>query len=105
MGLINVDKIEPGMVLSEKVLTSKRMMLLPEGTVLTAGHLVTFKTWGVSEVNIVGGDDSSAAEEMTPEERDALKRKVNEIFKYNNLNGKFTKKLHELACEHARNEQ
>ena len=102
MGLINVDKIEPGMVLADKVLTSKRMMLLPEGTTLTEGHLMTFKTWGITEVNVVGENDSGAAEELSPEEKEALREEIDKIFKFNNLSGPFTKKLHELACEYAR---
>ena len=101
MGIISVDKLSPGMVLAEKVLTSKRMLLLPEGTVITEGHLITFQTWGITEVNIVGEDQDNADDNLSDEEREALKEEISKIFKFNNLEGKFTKKMFALACEHA----
>lgn len=100
MGIISVDKIEVGMVLAEKVLTVKRMMLLPEGIVLTSGHLTTFRTWGISEVNIVGDESSEGAEnEASPEELQELRREITDIFINNNLEDSFTQKIYQLACE------
>ncbi len=46
MGTISVEKVKPGMVLADKVMTPKKMMLLPEGAELTVAHLITFQTWG-----------------------------------------------------------
>ena len=101
MGIISVDNIEPGMVLAEKVLTSKRMMLLPEGTILSEGHLLTFKTWGISEVNIAGEDNDEDGAGLSPEEKEALREEISLIFKFNQNNGVFSKELFQLACDHA----
>lgn len=101
MGIISVDKVEPGMVLAEKVLTPKNMMLLPEGVTITEGHMVTFRTWGITEVNIVGAGDSEGGSELSEEEREALEKEVKEIFKHNDLSGEFTAKLFKLACSTA----
>ena len=98
MGKISVDKVEPGMVLAEKVLTPKNMMLLPEGVTITEGHMLTFRTWGISEVNVVGEGDSNGHTELTEEEQEALEQEVREIFKHNDLSGEFTAKLFEIAC-------
>lgn len=98
MGIISVDNVKPGMVLAEKVLTPKNMMLLPEGVTITEGHMVTFKTWGITEVNIVGegADDEGSA--MTEEERETLEKEVRYIFKHNNIEKGFSQALFEIAC-------
>lgn len=101
MGIISVDSVEPGMVLAEKVLTPKNMMLLPEGVTITEGHMVTFRTWGIAEVNVVGEGDSDGPNELTEEEKSALEIEVREIFKHNDLSGEFTGKLFDIACSTA----
>ena len=54
MGLINIDDLHDGMVLSEDLLGPHGRFLLPEGTVLDAGHLRTLKIWGVTEAPVRG---------------------------------------------------
>jgi hypothetical protein len=101
MGIISVENVKAGMILADKVLTPKRMMLLPAGIELTPAHLITFKTWGVTEVNVQGeaggGDDGG----MTPEEKEALNKELCEIFKFNNLEKPFVAKLFAYAFEQA----
>lgn len=98
MGIISVDSVKPGMVLAEKVLTPKNMMLLPEGVTITEGHMVTFKTWGITEVNIVGEGADEEGSVMTEEEREALEKEVRHIFKHNNIEKGFSQALFAIAC-------
>lgn len=98
MGTISVEKVKPGMVLADKVMTPKKMMLLPEGAELTVAHLITFQTWGITEVNIVGESGADEGAEMTPEEREALRNELKVIFKHNDISKPLTQKLFELAC-------
>lgn len=103
MGIISVDKVSPGMVLADKVITSKRMMLLPAGVTITEGHLGTFKTWGITEVNIVGeAEEGDEVSELTEEELEALKAEIGKIFKFNKLEAPFTKALFNIACKNPR---
>jgi len=97
MGIISVDKVQPGMVLAEKVLTAKNMMLLPEGVTITEGHMMTFRTWGIIEVNVVGEGDDDGDDALSEEEKAALEEEVRILFKHNNLSGEFTSKLFEIA--------
>ncbi|NQZ58037.1 MAG: hypothetical protein HRT88_11315 [Lentisphaeraceae bacterium] len=99
MGIISIDNVIPGMVLAEKVITSKNMMLLPEGRTLNENHLVTFKTWGITSVNIIGENDTEEAAAMSPEELKALSEEVTALFKHNKLTGRFTKSLLTLASK------
>jgi hypothetical protein len=54
MGLINIANIEPGMKLASPVFSSQGVLLLGEGTSITAKHILLFKTWGVLEADIEG---------------------------------------------------
>ena len=101
MGLISVDKVTPGMVLADKVITSKSMVLLPAGATLTEKHLITFKTWGISEVNISGQGENQVEDiTLSPEELKALKEKIAEIFIFNNTSKQFTRALFDIACNY-----
>ncbi len=98
MGIISVEAVKPGMVLAEKVMTSKGMMLLPEGTSLTDAHMLTFKTWGISQVNVVGAAGETNSNYLSPEEKELIFKEVSFIFKHNNIQSGFAKELFELAC-------
>jgi hypothetical protein len=102
MGIISVDNIESGMILADKVYTSKRMMLLPEGVTLTDAHLVTFKTWGITEVNVEGDTGGGESGELSPEELEELQKELSFIFKHNDLTTPLIKKIFELACQYPR---
>lgn len=54
MGLINIDDLKAGMVLSEDLLGLHGRFLLPSGTVLGPKHLRVLKTWGVTEAPVSG---------------------------------------------------
>ncbi len=54
MGLISVSDIKPGMVLAAEVKDRAGRTLLAAGQEITEKHLKIFKTWGVTDANIVG---------------------------------------------------
>jgi hypothetical protein len=54
MGLMSIADVQPGMVLASPVYSPQEIMLLQEGTHITAKHIFLFKTWGVLEVAIKG---------------------------------------------------
>jgi hypothetical protein len=61
MGKITIENIETGMVLADDVHDRSGRLLLGAGAELTQKHLVIFRTWGVSEADIVGlGSDETA---------------------------------------------
>jgi len=50
--IIQIDKIEDGMVLAEPVLNQFSQVLLPSGTVLTHFHSTILKKWNINYVFI-----------------------------------------------------
>ena len=98
MGLIDVEDVEPGMVLADDVVSNRQMMLLPAGSTINENHLVTFMTWGITQVCVVGESTENDDNTMTEEERQELIREVTEIFKFNNVKGTFTNELFKIAC-------
>ncbi len=55
MGRVNIDELEPGMVLSAPVKNRDGQVMLGQGAVLTDRHLRLFKIWGVCDAQIEGG--------------------------------------------------
>lgn len=78
MPTLNIDALEPGMVLAEDLTTIEGRMLLPRGAVITEAHLRTCRVWGIVEAVIQGDDDEgnghpTTLEELDPEVLDACK--------------------------------
>jgi len=53
---VNIDDLVAGMVLAEDAVHLNGRVLLSEGTCLTDKHLKVFRTWGLTEAIIRGGD-------------------------------------------------
>ncbi len=56
MGRVNIDSLEPGMVLASDLLTPEGRFLLPKGSVLQDTAIKTCKAWGVRQADIHGLD-------------------------------------------------
>lgn len=56
MGLVNIDCVQPGMVLASDLSTPEGRFLLPKGAVLEEKAIKTCKAWGVRQANVVGQD-------------------------------------------------
>lgn len=87
MGKLSVDFLEPGMELASDVRDTGGMVLLGSGAVITEKHIRIFKSWGVTEVNIKGGDQEAMNTRMltrlTEEQRDAINRELDRLFRHN----------------------
>lgn len=61
MGVININNLEPGMILGANVLDRNGRVLLGSGQELTAKHIRVFKMWGVTEANVAGVEEQEIA--------------------------------------------
>ncbi len=78
MPKLNIDALEPDMVLAEDLTTVEGRMLLPRGAMLTDAHIRTCRVWGISEVSIQGDEDEDSSyptslDQLDPEVLDACK--------------------------------
>ena len=89
MGKIHVVDLKPGMVLASDLKTRQGRLLLPKGRVLAEQHIKTCKTWGVTEVDVVGITQDVAAVEslarIDPSLVEACKRRIKQRFRDNAL--------------------
>lgn len=95
MTKIFVDDLVEGMVLSSDLTTSKGRFILAEGATLQANHLKIFKSWGVTEADII--DDSCNNDVQQKIRVDADSLAVAESF----LSEKFSEldREHEMIAE------
>jgi len=78
MPKLNIDAIEPGMILAEDLTTSEGRMLLPRGAMITETHIRTCRVWGIAEASIHGDEEEApnrptTLEELDPQVLDACK--------------------------------
>ena len=65
MGIINLEDIEPGMVLDAEVKERGGRVLLGAGSEITEKHIRVFHTWGVTEDDIRGIEKEDVAVKTT----------------------------------------
>jgi hypothetical protein len=65
MGMLNINDLKAGMVLAQSAKNRHGTVILGEGHVLTEKHINSFKTWGITGVDIKGIDgDQVIKQEM-----------------------------------------
>lgn len=75
MATIRLKHLEIGSTLSEDVKDLNGRMLLSAGSEITDKHLKIFRTWGITEVSIVGGDGLDDEEiDLTDVDPDLMKK-------------------------------
>lgn len=70
MPKLNIDALEPGMVLADDLTTSEGRMLLPRGSMITDAHIRTCRVWGIAEADIQGDEEEDNGHPTTLEELD-----------------------------------
>ena len=84
MGILNINDVTVGMVLAQAAKNKNGTVILGEGSALTERHITSFKTWGVTEVDIQGVDtDQLVKEAMDPLSNDvveSIERELDELF-------------------------
>lgn len=80
MGLIRINQINPGMILAADVLDRTGRVILRAGLHLTALHLKTLKSWGVSEADIQGAENEKL--EVKPEVSAPVDARLKEAFRH-----------------------
>ena len=71
MGVINLEDLQPDMLLADDVQALNGRVLLRSGSRITEKHIGIFKAWGVTEADISGVSKdniaASTAEEIDPQ--------------------------------------
>jgi hypothetical protein len=85
MGQLLIDNLAEGMVLQSDVQDRSGRLLLGSGIELSAKHLRMFRTWGVTEADIVGIDDQNSgvalASDVDPERLMAVESTLRPLFR------------------------
>ena len=63
--MTHIDSLDPGMMLAEDVRDRSGRLLLGAGDVLLDKHIKIFRTWGVTEVSVVGNYPDGIAPQVS----------------------------------------
>ena len=77
--LIDIECLEPGMVIVKSIINRFGQLILPEGTKIEERHKRVLKTWGVKSLMIVDITDNS--NDIEPEPDDRIKTLAEEYLK------------------------
>lgn len=85
MAIVKLKHLEPGVILSEDVKDANGRMLLNSGATVTEKHLKIFKTWGVTEISILGegldeNDNDLELADISPELLQKITQQIDELF-------------------------
>jgi len=84
MGILNISDLKPGMVLAQSAKNRHGVVIIGKGNVLTEKHIHSFKTWGITGVDIKNIDvDQVTKQEMEALPNDiieSIERELDELF-------------------------
>lgn len=100
MGTINLEDIQPGMLLEKDVMDRSGRVLLGAGAQISEKHLRIFKMWGVTEADIqnVRKEEVSAkaAAGLDPLMLEEAQKQLLELCRHADLNHPFNSELFRL---------
>jgi putative nucleotidyltransferase with HDIG domain len=109
MGMVHVDNLEPGMILSEDVRDIKSRLLLTKGQQIQSKHIRIFKIWGIAEVGVEGESQNKKSNTQMNIDPDRLERITEEtkfLFKHVDLSHPVIEELFRITLLHkSRQEQ
>lgn len=101
MAKLEIDELEPGMVLASDLKAWNGRLLLGKGVKLTPDHLQTMKTWGVVEAEIEGISendvDAKRATHMDPPIVEAADKLTRQRFIYTDLEHEVIRRLFQIC--------
>ena len=101
MGVINLEDMEPGMIIGRDVLTRRGLVLLKAGQEITEKKLEILKTWGITEADIKGVDKEEVLDEkvaeIDPRLLEEATTQARELFKHTDREHLFIKELFHLV--------
>ena len=101
MGSLPIEFLEPGMVLARDVRIDSGMVLLGAGAELNARHILIFKSWGVSEVEIKGVDPAALNTQillrLDGARQAAVERELDRLFQHNDLTDPVIEELRRIC--------
>lgn len=81
---LNIQDIEPGMVLGAEVKDRTGRVLLSKGTTITEKHLSIFKMWGVVDATIENADkekiEAKAVADLDPSALERAQQAIDRLF-------------------------
>jgi HD-like signal output (HDOD) protein len=99
MGIIHINKLETGMVLTDEVRDLSGRLLLGKGKTIQQNHLRVFKTWGVTEINILDNNDGREGTKpnFDPDQYKETIEITHHVFSHNNLDHPAVKEIFRLS--------
>ncbi len=101
MGRLNLDEIQPGMVLAADVLDRNARILLKAGLEITDKHLKVLKQWGVTDADIKDKDraeiTAAAVQHLDPEVLAKAEEYFSTLFRHTDRQHPFVGELFRLS--------
>ena len=100
MAILNIDQIEPGMILGSEVRDIYGRLLCKPDVKITEKHLITFRTWGITEADIINIDEdviTKSDEMLSPELVRKAEGELREIFRNADISNPVISELFNLC--------
>jgi hypothetical protein len=85
MPIVNIEDIQPGMLLAEAVRNHQDQLLLDSGRRITEKSIRVFKSWGIRRIHVKPGspldasDEGAASTDQEPPIDEALKARFSDV--------------------------
>ncbi|MDA1110748.1 MAG: hypothetical protein O3A78_13205 [Nitrospinae bacterium] len=98
---VKIKDLQEGMILADNVRDQNGMLIVSQGQSISEKHLRTFKSWGITEIDIVESmgekDEADPPEKKEGNVSAGVKEQVDELFRYTNKQHPAIAELMELC--------
>jgi len=105
MAVLQLDELQPGMVLACDAICMNGRVLLRAGAELTEQHLRIFRTWGLSEADIEGVDEAEIHDKRLsvadPSVVEKMRAEIQVRFRHADTSHPMMTELYHFALEQA----
>ena len=102
MGIVTLERVQPGMVASAPVTDRRGRLLIPADVPLTERHIQALQVWGVAHIEVEGEPSHDEVQSsLDPEQEAQLRAEIDERFGAYNANHPVLEALRECAFQRA----
>jgi len=103
---IHIEDLHEGMIVKGEVRDPRGRVILEANSVLTIRHIKTFKSWGITAVEICDvGSNADSPKEKKNDLPEALKEEMSQLFRYANPKSEVVRELFRVCVKRKLNRE
>lgn len=104
MSILSIDELSEGMIAKGEVRDPRGRVILEANSIIKTRHIKTFKSWGITSVEICDVDGETGSDKADKAIPESLKEEMSELFQYADPKSEMVMELFKLCVKRRLNQ-